>query len=315
MTSTTASTQPAVTARPSRLHLILAFCLLLVGVVSTGVVGYTLSSLRRYTHPTISMAPTLSTGQRLWVDSNAHLWRDPRRGEVWTFATPPEAGPVSSLHVKRVIALPGETIEITPPTLLVDGRPVVRLMEIWLYEDGVPISVEEGQSVADAVRITASEATVRLEGGETLTVRARKPDWEIVQLDEEMVIDGKTAFRFHKDSPAEVVKSLAEFGGDPTLNAIAIIADAVPALILVEGSRLSLETGHVLINGKPLQEPYVAEPPFYYHEPTSLRDDEYFVLGDNRNNSKDSHEWGPLGRSYFRGRALGLTHRYAEQQQ
>lgn len=52
-----------------------------------------------------------------------------------------------------------------------------------------------------------------------------------------------------------------------------------------------------------LQEPYIASQP-HYQGTWTLKADEFFVLGDNRNNSSDSHSWGALQRSYLVGRAV-----------
>jgi signal peptidase I len=67
--------------------------------------------------------------------------------------------------------------------------------------------------------------------------------------------------------------------------------------------------GHVEINGKPLPEPYIATPIEYEDgkyavgAPLKLGPNEYFMMGDNRNNSADSHVWGALTRNRFIGRA------------
>ena len=61
--------------------------------------------------------------------------------------------------------------------------------------------------------------------------------------------------------------------------------------------------GLVSVNGQPLDEPYISAPPTYENTWT-LGPDEYFVLGDNRNSSSDSHSWGPLAGDYLIGRAI-----------
>jgi signal peptidase I len=60
---------------------------------------------------------------------------------------------------------------------------------------------------------------------------------------------------------------------------------------------IEIKDGHVLIDGAALEEPYVMEPPSYSFEPTVIPDNSYIILGDNRNHSKDSHNFGavPMG--------------------
>jgi signal peptidase I len=82
--------------------------------------------------------------------------------------------------------------------------------------------------------------------------------------------------------------------------------DMVKRVIGLPGETVAVKGGKVLINGKPLDEPYITEPPMYDTKPTKLDSDEYWMLGDNRNNSSDSSEWGPLQRHAFSGRAMWL---------
>ncbi len=57
------------------------------------------------------------------------------------------------------------------------------------------------------------------------------------------------------------------------------------------------------IDGFVLNEPYIKEMQTNTTHLT-LKDDEYFVMGDNRNASSDSRYWGPLQRKFITGRAL-----------
>lgn len=77
----------------------------------------------------------------------------------------------------------------------------------------------------------------------------------------------------------------------------------VKRVVGLPGETIAVANGTVLIDGRPLAEPYLAAPPAYTMPPRPLGLDEYFVLGDNRNASNDSHLWGPAPRRSFLGRA------------
>jgi signal peptidase I len=77
----------------------------------------------------------------------------------------------------------------------------------------------------------------------------------------------------------------------------------VKRVIGLPGETIEVSGGRVLIDGKPISEPYLTAPMTYAMPPLTLGPDEYFVLGDNRNASNDSHIWGPIGKSRLIGRA------------
>lgn len=79
----------------------------------------------------------------------------------------------------------------------------------------------------------------------------------------------------------------------------------IKRVIGLPGQVVQVHEGRVLIDGQPLQEPYVAEPPAYEWGPARVPEDMLFVLGDNRNASADSHVWGFLPRRNVLGR-VGL---------
>jgi signal peptidase I len=79
--------------------------------------------------------------------------------------------------------------------------------------------------------------------------------------------------------------------------------DYIKRIIGLPGEVVTIANGVVSVNGQPLEEPYIAAPPNYASTWT-LGPDQYFVLGDNRNSSSDSHVWGPLEREYLIGKTL-----------
>jgi signal peptidase I len=118
--------------------------------------------------PSQSMEPTLEVGDRVLVNKVVLRFRDPRRGEVIVFENPqaiePDRNPLSAFwnwlteglgfasnpekdFIKRVIGLPGDTIEVNRGKVLINGKPID---EPYLntqedLSDFGPFKVPEGQ--------------------------------------------------------------------------------------------------------------------------------------------------------------------------
>jgi signal peptidase I len=79
--------------------------------------------------------------------------------------------------------------------------------------------------------------------------------------------------------------------------------DLIKRVIGLPGETVTIRNSEVLINGEKLKETYIAQPPIYSGEWT-VGEGQLFVLGDNRNDSKDSHQWGLLPIENVIGKAL-----------
>lgn len=89
-----------------------------------------------------SMQPTLHNGDRLMVDKISYRMRQPRYGEIVVFRYP--ANP-HQRFIKRVVGLPGDTVEIKNFTLYLNGQPVTEnYINGRMYGDFGPVTVPEG---------------------------------------------------------------------------------------------------------------------------------------------------------------------------
>ena len=79
--------------------------------------------------------------------------------------------------------------------------------------------------------------------------------------------------------------------------------DLIKRVIGLPGDTVEVKNNTVFVNGVPLQEPYVAIPPHYTMAPETIPAGQYFVLGDNRDVSIDSHYGWLVPRDKLVGRA------------
>ena len=107
-----------------------------------------------------------------------------------------------------------------------------------------------------------------------------------------------------------LVSRLAYKTGEPQRGDIIVFSlpmdqkqDLIKRVIGLPGETITIRNGEVLVNGGRLEEPYIAQSPAYSGEWT-VGENQLFVLGDNRNDSKDSHQWGLLPFENIIGKAL-----------
>lgn len=123
-------------------------------------------------------------------------------------------------------------------------------------------------------------------------------------------VDGFSMNPTLQDGEYILVNRLAYKIGQPVRGDIVVFSfpmdprqDLIKRVIGLPGETISVQDGKVLVNGVPLDEPYIAAPPIY-NNTWVIPEGQLFVLGDNRNESKDSHEWGMLPMENVVGRAI-----------
>ena len=76
----------------------------------------------------------------------------------------------------------------------------------------------------------------------------------------------------------------------------------IKRIIGLPGEAVSIDEGRVYIDGEILEEAYIENFSSDKHEAITLEENEYFLMGDNRSNSLDSRQIGPVNESYVIGR-------------
>ena len=121
----------------------------------------------------------------------------------------------------------------------------------------------------------------------------------------EFLIVNKATYTRVDGTPIERVISSREPGapvflfGEPSRGDIVVFRfpaqpdkDFIKRIIGVPGDTIEIRNGRVILNGTPQDEPYISREPSYDTPRTVVPPGNYFVLGDNRPNSSDSHVWG-----------------------
>lgn len=119
--------------------------------------------------------------------------------------------------------------------------------------------------------------------------------------DGEFLLTDKVTYRFKEPKRGDVIIFKAPVAEDE---------EFIKRIIGLPGEKVMLKEGHFYINGKILDESYIASDVYtnpgnflLENEEYTVPTGKYFVVGDNRPHSSDSRFWGPVDLKAFNGRA------------
>lgn len=109
-----------------------------------------------------------------------------------------------------------------------------------------------------------------------------------------LLLVNKMAYKIGEPKRGDVI--VFHFQGDQA-------EDYIKRVVGLPGDQVDIANGIVRVNNQPLTEPYIMDLPNYTGS-WVVPEDELFVLGDNRNHSSDSHQWGTVKLDWVVGKAL-----------
>ena len=112
--------------------------------------------------------------------------------------------------------------------------------------------------------------------------------------DGQRLMVNKVVYRFHQPERGDVVVFQSPNNHQE---------DYIKRIIALPEDTVEIKNGAVYINSSKLDEPYIKSQPGYTLAKLKIEEDSYFVLGDNRNNSNDSHHGWVVPRQNLVGKA------------
>jgi signal peptidase I len=124
-------------------------------------------------------------------------------------------------------------------------------------------------------------------------------------------VDGGSMLPTYKENGVNLIYRLAYLFHEPQRGdvvAVRLLAGGhrlyMKRIVGLPGETLAFHGGHILINGKPLAEPYVKFQCDWNHAPVQVGPNEYYVVGDNRDNEWEWHVQGRAPRALIIGKVL-----------
>jgi signal peptidase I len=127
-----------------------------------------------------------------------------------------------------------------------------------------------------------------------------------LQINDRVIVD-KAIYRFQSPQRGDIIVFMPPDAASICTGQKPPVKDAyIKRVIGLPGDTVEIKDGRVYINNQPLAENYIQSPPEYNLPAEKVPDDSYFVLGDNRNSSCDSHFWGFVPKENIIGKATKI---------
>jgi signal peptidase I len=171
-----------------------------------------------------------------------------------------------------------------------------------LQQEEKPVEEQAQQEKTDWVRFaldiveTILLALVLFFGINAISARVRVDGFSMRPTleDGEFILVSKLNYRFGEVERGDII--VFHYPLNPS-------QELIKRVIGLPGDHISVKDGIVSVNGQKIDEPYIAATPLYNGE-WDVPEENLFVLGDNRNDSSDSHSWGFLPFQNVVGKAV-----------
>jgi signal peptidase I len=279
--------------------------------------------------PSASMHPTLLESDHILVNKFIYRFWEPKRGDIVVFKSPPEARQDEKDFIKRVVAIPGDTVRITPGYVLVGNEELHHRDLRDRLEELAKVEIKDGRVYEDGEVVSNGE--IALLAAQQVGPQPVRVEHNDVTGDDKVIIgpEDSPAMALDVHDLADLLKnrhSVKLIDSEIYRDGKKVDKAKLAGLVDTAKAKVKVVPGVVYLNGKPLKEPYVAEDPDDpYPGGRSLVKPEWIVtdkigkervqlvkipkgrllmMGDNRNDSNDARFWGLLKRDRVLGKAM-----------